>query len=207
MRIPGEQRVHHSQGFLQVEDLIVTTVILAARQSQRRSGRVLEMVADDSQTLIQVLFDRGTGVRNLDAACMAFGEHFQLFVEVPIKLLFDLLLRADLLKVRIQQCPSLHILRRLLVQVADLVIRFSVCLVRLSQAALRADQFVPNTPQVVGSYVEVLLLISDFFPTPLSALSTLSLVLDAASDAKELEAPTSQSLPPLSEVGIVLQLV
>ena len=110
-------------------------------------------------------------------------------------------------KLEYNNAQVLHILRRLLVQVVDLVIRFSVCLVRLSQAALLPDQFVPNTPQVVGSYVEVLLLISDFFPTPLSALSTLSLVLDTASAAKELEAPTSQSLPPLSEVGIVLQLV
>ena len=74
------------------------------------------MVADDSQTLIQVLFDPGIGFHNLDAAYTAFGEHFQRLVEVPIKLLFDLLLlRADLLKVRIQQCQSLQILRRLLV--------------------------------------------------------------------------------------------
>ena len=76
VRIPGEQGVHHSQGFLQVEDLIVTTVILDARQSQSRRGRVLEMVADDSQTLIQVLFDRGMNFRNLDAACIAFQKIF-----------------------------------------------------------------------------------------------------------------------------------
>ena len=44
-----------------------TTVILAARQSQRRRGSVLDMVADDSQTLI--LFDPSIGVRNLDATC------------------------------------------------------------------------------------------------------------------------------------------
>ena len=142
LRIPGEQRVHRSLGFLQVEDLIVTTVVLAARQGQRRRGRVLEMVADDSQTLIQVLFDPGIGFRNLDAACTAFGER-SFSVQICSKLEYNYA------KVSI---------RRMLVQVVDLVIRLFVRLVRLSQAALLPVQFVPNAPQVVRSYVEVHLL-------------------------------------------------
>ena len=52
--------------------------------------------------------------------------------------------------------------------------------------------------------------ISDFFPQPLSVLSvlsTLSLVLDAASAAKEFVSRPSQSRPPLSEMCMDLQLV
>ena len=47
----------------------------------------------------------------------------------------------------------------------------------------------------------------DFLPPPLSVLSTLSLELDAATAAKELMARPSQSLPPVSAVGMALQLV
>ena len=60
VRITGEQRVHHCQGILQVEDLIVITVVFAARQSQHRRGRFVEV---DPQNLIQILFNPGIGAR------------------------------------------------------------------------------------------------------------------------------------------------
>ena len=56
--------VHHGQGFLQVEDFVVASVILATCQGQGCSGRFLKMVADNSQTFIQVLFDSCMSNRN-----------------------------------------------------------------------------------------------------------------------------------------------
>ena len=88
-----------------------------------------------------------------------------------------------------------HVLRRLLVQFVDLVISFSVCLVRLLPRLLF---FSANMSQIHHRSSEVTLrylcCILDFFPTPLSALSTLSLVLDAASAAKELVATARPNL-------------
>ena len=115
----------------------------------------------------------------------------------PIKLLFDLpLFRADLLEVRVQQREGFQILHRLLVQVEHLVIRPRVHLVRHAQATLLPIQFVPDAPQVVRGDGEVLALRFGFLAhSTFSSFS--SLMLDAASAAKELTARSSHSLPPL----------
>ena len=105
LSVPDTQIPSHDDAYLSVtttskpsscvslaskEDLIVVTVVFAARQSQRRHCCVVELAADDPQTLIQVLLDPGVRFRNPDASCTAFRELFQRLVEVPIKLLFDL---------------------------------------------------------------------------------------------------------------------
>ena len=88
VRITGELRVHHCQGILQVEDLIVITVVFAARQNQRRRGPCRGSGPSEPHSI-----PLQSGHR-----CTAFREHFQRLVKVPIKLIFDLLLCADLLK-------------------------------------------------------------------------------------------------------------
>ena len=54
----------HGQGVLQVDDFVVASFTLPAGQGQGCRGRLLEMVADNSQTFVQVLFD----------ACMSFPQ-------------------------------------------------------------------------------------------------------------------------------------
>ena len=154
------------------------------------------MVADNSQTFIQIqrarlsesIFRDSSKSRSNWSSASFFSAHI-------------------LSKFAKKQCQGLHILRRLLVQVVDLVIRFFICLVRLAQTALlprRLSRIHQRSSEVTFRYLSCIL---DFFHPPLSVLSTLSLVLDAASEVKELEARPSQSRPPLSEVGMILQLV
>ena len=189
MRFPGKQRVHQSQGFLQ----IVATVVFATRQRQRRRGRVVELLRTTLRPSFQVLFDPGVGFRNLDASCTAFRELPQR--SIP-------LFRADLLEVRVQQREGLQILHRLLVQVENLVIRLPC------SSCTCCPGYSSSHPVCPGCATSRQRSRLGVFPTPLSALSTLTLVLDAASAAKELVLRSSHSLPPLlSGFGIALQLV
>ena len=80
-----------------IDRLVVAAVILPAGQGQGSRGRLLEMVADNSQTFIQVLFiqvlfESCMSFRNPDTAISTVGEQFQGLVEVPVKLLLSFFL-------------------------------------------------------------------------------------------------------------------
>ena len=82
-------------GLLQVEDLVVTPVVLATGQGQSRCGCFLKMDVANFQTFIEIIFNSCIGFRNSNATRTAFGEHSQGLVEIPVKLLLNLfLLRA-----------------------------------------------------------------------------------------------------------------
>ena len=91
VRIPGQRRVRHGQGVVQVEDFIVTPVTLATGQGQSKS----------------LWPSLGYGCGRL-SNLQSFRRASSGLVEVPVNLFLDLLLHTDLFKVSIQQCQSPH---------------------------------------------------------------------------------------------------